>query len=255
MALSEPGILRNEVKHGPITMPVRADVVIQQGALIAHRVGSSLAEVPLSSAKRTDLVIKGTARFSVDATGKNDGDETVEVDTSPLQGDFDNSANSDEITASDLDKIVYAYDDNTLSLTDQSSTLSPAGRLHGIADDGTLTIEILSAPDLQDIIDALDPDVPKATFQAAAMGAMVAGTVTLAAGITVAANSEVIPLLTGAVTGSTNFGSLREKKSARIVGAPGTGSVEIEAVGADGAKDADAAAASGVIRIVILTPQ
>lgn len=81
---------------------------------------------------------------------------------------------------------------------------------------------------------------------------LVAGTVTIAAGITVAADSEVIPVLIGALTGSTNFGSLGELKASRVNGAPGVGTVVIQAYGADGALDSDAA---GAIRVVILTPQ
>jgi hypothetical protein len=77
------------------------------------------------------------------------------------------------------------------------------------------------------------------------------GTITISTGITVAANSEVIPLQIGAITGSTDFGSLRELKASRVNGAPGVGTVVIEAVGSDGAKDVDAA---GAIRVVILTP-
>lgn len=78
------------------------------------------------------------------------------------------------------------------------------------------------------------------------------GTITISTGITVAADSEVIPLQIGAITGSTNFGSLRELKASRVPGAPGVGTVVIQAVGNDGALDVDAA---GAIRVLILTPQ
>lgn len=77
------------------------------------------------------------------------------------------------------------------------------------------------------------------------------GTITVNTGITVAANSEVIPIEIGAITGSTNFASLRELKASRVNGGPGVGTIVLEAVGDDGAKDADAA---GAIRFVILTP-
>jgi hypothetical protein len=78
------------------------------------------------------------------------------------------------------------------------------------------------------------------------------GTITISTGITVAADSEVVPLQIGAITGSTNFGSLRELKTSRVAGAPGVGTVVIQAVGNDGALDADAA---GAIRVLIFTPQ
>lgn len=81
---------------------------------------------------------------------------------------------------------------------------------------------------------------------------LVSGTVTVNTGITVATASEVIPVAIGAITGSTNFAGLRELKASRVNGAPSTGTIVLEAVGSDGAKDVDAA---GAIRFVILTPQ
>ncbi len=87
-------------------------------------------------------------------------------------------------------------------------------------------------------------------FQAGA-ATLSSGTITVNTGITVAANSEVIPIEIGAITGSANFASLRELKSSRVNGGPGVGTIVLEAVASDGAKDADAA---GAIRFVILTP-
>lgn len=93
-------------------------------------------------------------------------------------------------------------------------------------------------------------------FSAPAMQAvdatLASGTISIGTGITVATTSEVIPLLIGAITGSTNFGSLGELKSSRVAGGPGTGTVVIQAYGANGALDGDAA---GAIRVLILTPQ
>lgn len=99
---------------------------------------------------------------------------------------------------------------------------------------------------------ALDAAVQNAPLMQAVNATLVAGTVTIAAGITVAANSEVIPLLIGPITGSTNFASLEELKASRVNGAPGVGTVVIEALNNSGALDVDAA---GAIRVVILTPQ
>lgn len=81
---------------------------------------------------------------------------------------------------------------------------------------------------------------------------LVSGTATINTAIAVAADSEVIAYPKGAITGSSNFGCVRELAASRVVGAAGVGTVVIEAVGADGAKDADAA---GAVRVVILTPQ
>ncbi len=99
------------------------------------------------------------------------------------------------------------------------------------------------------LTDLVTLDVPA---MQAVNATLASGTITISTGITVAANSEVIPLLIGALTGTTNFGSLGELKASRVNGAPGVGTVVIQAYGDDGALDADAA---GAIRVVILTPQ
>ena len=103
---------------------------------------------------------------------------------------------------------------------------------------------------------AIFPQVDAFILQAPAMQAVNAtlssGTITINTGITVATDSEVIPIVIGNITGSTNFGCLRELKSSRVNGAPSTGTVVITAVGNDGLIDSDAA---GAIRVVILTPQ
>lgn len=118
----------------------------------------------------------------------------------------------------------------------------------GILDAGTLYTATT--------VEAALAEVRTLTNKAPAMqvgaATLASGTATVNTGIVVAANSEVIPIAIGAITGSTNYGGLRELKSSRVNGAAGTGTIVLEAVGADGAKDADAA---GAIRFVILTPQ
>lgn len=78
------------------------------------------------------------------------------------------------------------------------------------------------------------------------------GTIAITSGIVVAAGSEVVPILIGDITGSTNFASLRERKASRVNGADGVGAITVDAVGANGQLDADAA---GAIRVLIFTPQ
>lgn len=94
-------------------------------------------------------------------------------------------------------------------------------------------------------------DVPKFQFGSVTLAT---GTATVNSGVTLKSTSEIIPYLTGAITGSTNFGSLRELKSSRVNGPAGTASFVIEAVDATGIKDADAAAAAGIVRYVVVTP-
>lgn len=129
-----------------------------------------------------------------------------------------------------------------------ATTTGNGASLIGIEDAATL----YTAANVEAALAEVKALADAAPAMQAANATLVAGTVTINTGITVAADSEVVPVLIGAITGSTNFGSLSELKSSRVNGAPGTGTVVIRALGSDGALDADAA---GAIRVVILTPQ
>lgn len=83
--------------------------------------------------------------------------------------------------------------------------------------------------------------VPAITKLQLATGTLVAGEATINTNIVVTANSYVIAMPTADITGSTNFGSLSNTRASNVAGAAGAGSVLIRALGADGAKDADAA--------------
>jgi hypothetical protein len=188
--------------------------------------------------------VLGVAEFNVTG-GSVDGDRSVTL----MQGLFwfGNSASTDEITAAEVGKKVYVVDNQTVAKTSNSGARRVAGVCLNV--DSELGVQILINAALNAALDA-DQSDSLASFQAGA-ATLVAGTVTVATGITVSADSEVIPIAIGAITGSTNFGSLRELKASRVNGAPGVGTIVLEAVGADGAKDVDAA---GAIRFVILTP-
>ncbi len=82
-------------------------------------------------------------------------------------------------------------------------------------------------------------------------GTLVSGTATINSVIVVAANSEIVAYPDGAITGSTNFGCLQELRASRGVGGAGVGSIVIQAVGADGLIDSDAA---GAFHALIMTP-
>lgn len=100
-------------------------------------------------------------------------------------------------------------------------------------------------------ITALQSGTSSAPGMQVTSGTLVAGTKTISAGIVVAANSEVVPYPDGAITGSTNFGSLQEVRAARAVGGAGVGRITVQAIGADGLIDSDAA---GDFHALIFTP-
>lgn len=111
----------------------------------------------------------------------------------------------------------------------------------------TIATPNLLAGDVAVTLPSGDLDLAEVPAMQAVNATLVNGTVTINSGIVVAATSEVIAFPKGAITGSTNFGCVQELIASRSV--PGT--IVIQAVGNDGAIDADAA---GAVRVVILTP-
>ncbi|MFW6087005.1 MAG: hypothetical protein ACODAG_07365 [Myxococcota bacterium] len=107
-------------------VPVAADAVIHKGAQVAIN-GDGLA-VPFSEA--TGLTAIGRAESRADNTGGSDGDETVDV----LSGTFrwNNSEGADEITREHIGDTVYAVDDETVALTDDSGARSEAGTVYDV---------------------------------------------------------------------------------------------------------------------------
>ena len=207
------------------------------------------------------LVIKGIAAETPknvydNSTGAN-GDVSVVVQGS--KGAWGrvgywlaNAAGGDAVTQAEVGRVVFVKDDQTVQKTSTGTCIagkclevnSTKGVLvEFIDDDGDVTALVEAAEALAVAEQGVKMQAVNAT--------LVAGTVTINSGITVTADSDVDPLLIGAITGSTNFASLRELKSSRVAGAPGVGTVVIEAVGADGAKDTDAA---GAIRVLIFDP-
>jgi len=102
-----------------------ADAVIHQGALVALDAGFL---VPMSVA--TDLVAVGRADQSVDNTDGAAGDVSAEVRAGIFR--FANSAGADEITAEDIGSTCYGVDDQTVALTDGTSTRSAAGTIFDV---------------------------------------------------------------------------------------------------------------------------
>ena len=72
-------------------------------------------------------------------------------------------------------------------------------------------------------------------------GTLVAGECVIDEGITVTAGTLAFPTPSAAITGSTNFAGLAHIVASNVAGGPGTGSITIRALGANGATDADAA--------------
>lgn len=206
----------------------------------------------------TGLLAVGIAKKSVDNSGGSAGDLTCPVMTSfdshggirafPLS----NSAGGAAVVQGS--RVCWVAGPNSVRVDDNGGTCSRAGKVHAFDDDGNVLVIFDMDDDATDV-SALDARVESLELGAITMQAvnatLASGTITINSGITVSAASEVMPVLIGAITGSTNFASLSELKASRVNGAPGVGTVVIRALGSDGALDADAA---GAIRVLIFTP-
>lgn len=247
-ALSAETTLHAERCKKDFRFRVGANVKIYKGAECAMK-GSFL--VPVTAT--TGLKHYCTALETVDNTGGAAGAKScsVEFDKPKSLVRFINDTVA-PVTVSDIGEHCYGVDDSAVVSASSDSgarsrvgtpwviiaTNDPIGQHPGVyveLDPSGLSSAVEQAPSMQ-AVDAT----------------LVAGTVTINTGITVAADSEVVPLAIGDITGSTNLAGLRELKSARVNGAPGVGSITVQAYTVTGVLDADAA---GAIRVLIFAPQ
>lgn len=240
---------------GDKEFPMAGTTSIAQGEIAC--INSDGFVVPGSAV--TGLVAIGIAKRSVDNSSGSDGDLVVPVMTSadktggrrvfPI---VNNGTDACDDTSRGHD--VFIAGPNKVRKTSNSGACSRAGKCWDFDRDGNVLVEFDVDPDAVDIADAearLDAIEAAAPGMQAANATLSSGTVTINTGIVVAANSEVIPLVIGTITGSTNFATLGELKASRVNGAAGVGTVVIQAWTNGGVLDADAA---GAIRVVILTP-
>lgn len=146
---------RNEITGcGPLISKVRPEFQFYQGALLAHRKGSALIEIPDPDHPRTDLMFAGYYDgYYIDTRGKDvdsDGgalfdDETpFKVEARPgIVGPLDTGTNENQITADMIGEMAYAFDDNTVYATDANGTISFAGLIAFVdPDTGQVWIDI-----------------------------------------------------------------------------------------------------------------
>lgn len=186
------------------------------------------------------LLAVGLLRHTYDNTGGTERN-VADPGVYELAGTF--------TVATDQGKRVYAIDNQTVSTSSNSGVRPYVGTIVQVTSTTKARVKITPSAEAMAIFAGVG--YGGASGVQVVAGTLVAGTVTIAAGFTISAASEVVPIQTVAITGSTNFGSLRELKASRVTGAAGVATVVLEAVGADGAKDVDAA---GAIRALILTP-
>ncbi len=106
-----------------LDLPVAADAVIFAGGMVqCDATGYATAALV-----DTDLICFGVALASADATGLDDGDLTVRVQSGAFW--LNNSSSGDLITIAERGQACYVVNDQTVAKTDGSASRSVAGRV------------------------------------------------------------------------------------------------------------------------------
>ena len=113
-----------------VEVPVKAAAVIRAGYMVAV----DATGYAIEGIAATDLIYLGRAEHAVDASELSDGEATVLV----LKNHAFLYANSsaDPVTQASFGKDCYIEDGETVAATDAAGTLSKAGRVVGIDEDG-----------------------------------------------------------------------------------------------------------------------
>jgi hypothetical protein len=109
---------------------IKANAKINQGSLVA--IGADGLAVPMATA--TTLRGAGRAEHDADNTGGADGAIRIKIGAGIYA--FGNSAAADAIGRKDIGKLCYGVDDQTVALTDGTTTRSIAGTIFDVDADG-----------------------------------------------------------------------------------------------------------------------
>lgn len=225
--MAERAIVRHGQEGHPkiLELEVAASTTIEKGKIVCLNASGYAVE----GSDALGLRAMGVAQYTVANAGAN-GAEKVIVECGILR--IDNSTTS-AVTRADLGELVYIEDDETVR-SGNDGTSSAAGFAIKVDSDGVYV---------------RFPAFERGALRQTGTATLASGTITIDAGITLTANSSVIVQPVGAITGSTNFACCHELEASRVVGPPGTAEMVLQALGANGALDADAA---GDVRWTIL---
>jgi hypothetical protein len=128
----------NYGSHLPVrTWEAADDQVFYAGSLVLIK-SDGLAYVGVAYATASSGFVPGHAMCELDTTIPANQGKSVIVQPG-IYGDYDNSGTA-AIAEDDRGKACYLENDNTLSLTDQGGTLTRAGLIENISDDGTSVV-------------------------------------------------------------------------------------------------------------------
>jgi len=168
----------------------------------------------------------GVAEMEADNTAGADGDLRCRLENDRTYA-FANATAGDACSeATRFGSRVYMFDDHTIADNDDSGARQLAGYFAGMEPDGKVRAYI--------------PATREGVSYQTAGGTFANGEATIAAGITVTADTDAFVVMSEVISGSANVGGVAHLKASNAAGGPGVGSVTFNILGTDGAIDADA---------------
>lgn len=117
---------------GLVVVPVKADAVIRAGFMVCLDATGFAIEAKAA----TGLTYLGRAEEFVDATNFADGDLGINVTTGNANAFLYANSATDPVTQASFGLACFIEDAETLAATDNAGTLSKAGRVVGIDENG-----------------------------------------------------------------------------------------------------------------------
>ncbi len=189
-------------------LPVDGGTTIYEGGLVSVLQATGML-VPTSTAGAGPAI--GKATHKADNAGGADGAVRCLVETGRVYRMTNDSSSFSEATPLCVD--VYAVDDNSVSASSNSGARQKCGIFMGMESDGK--VRVLVAPELTNIGKKIQVGT----------GTLVAGVLTVSAGITVTSVSRVF--MSRVTEAGTDGDELRCPAADRTVGGPGTGAITI----------------------------
>lgn len=209
MTAISTGKERNELWNAGFTgeIPVAASTALVLGACI-----TTLAGYGINAAGAIGHRVVGVCTKTTDNSSGAAGDKTAPYRTGAFA--FENSAAGDAIAQADVGSQAYLVDNNTVAKTSNSNARSIAGTIVGFI--GTKVLVLVG------IGFEVSPRIQAGT------GTLVAGVLTVNAGVWMTADSRII-ITRKTPAGTFSDGGHDAPSADRVVGPPGTGVFVIRA--------------------------
>jgi len=128
--------------HDPLARRFRlsaAAVLLYSGALVMTN-ATGYATNAVEGAGNGDLVVHGIACARCDNAAGAAGDLSVDVERTI--GDFTNASGTSAIASTDIGRICYAVDNETVAIHNGGNTRPAVGRIHSITTTGRIMVEV-----------------------------------------------------------------------------------------------------------------